>query len=151
MHLRDPAVAVGHDDVEPDHRGLGTRGEDLRRRRLPAEPRVVVVRVDLAVQPELEPGQLLPGRAQEPGDAVVPGDVGERVGVADVGGEQLGDAGLPRRRVGLVERRDVALGEGGEVGHPYLLGGVVRSAPSLLPPAPRRDDLRGNRIHLPRR
>lgn len=21
MHLRDPAVAVGHDDVEPDHRG----------------------------------------------------------------------------------------------------------------------------------
>ncbi|GAA1862152.1 hypothetical protein GCM10009772_42400 [Pseudonocardia alni subsp. carboxydivorans] len=99
MHLRDPAVAVGHDDVEPDHRRLGARREDLRRRRLPAEPRPVVVRVDLAVQPELEPGQLLPGRVQEPGDAVVPGDVGERVGVADVGGEQLGDAGLPRRRV----------------------------------------------------
>src|SRR6476619_8409076 len=49
-HVDQPAVGVALDHVEPLDQVLRTRGPEL-----PAEPRLVVVTVDRAVEPEAHP------------------------------------------------------------------------------------------------
>ena len=84
--LRDLAAGVEDRDVEPDHHGLAAA-----RAQVPAEPGLVVVRVDRAAEREHQARELVLHGADEPVDLRPPVGVGERVGIAAVGRPQRVD------------------------------------------------------------
>jgi hypothetical protein len=82
----DAAVGAGDDDVGAGHRRLGAL-----RTEVPRETRLVVVGVGRAGRPEHPAGEPGLDGGDEPVELFVAGDVGQRVGVADVVGEHLLD------------------------------------------------------------
>ena len=79
------------------------------RPQVPAEPGLVVVRVDRAAEREHQVRELLLHGADEPVDLLPPVGVGERVGVAAVGRPQRVDEPAAAPRVRLVPGGDVTL------------------------------------------
>ncbi len=71
MHAANLAAGVEDRDVEPDHQRLAAAG----RAEVPAEPGLVVVRVDRPAEPEHQPRELVLHGADEPVDLFPPGGV----------------------------------------------------------------------------
>jgi SAM-dependent methyltransferase len=119
-HAAQLAVGVGHGDVEPDNQWFGAR---LAQR--PAEPGLVVVRVDGTVEREREARELLLDRPDGGVDRVAALGDGERVDVRPVLRPQVGQRPPAGRAVPLVPRRDVPLSDVLEIRHgPTMAAGA---------------------------
>src|SRR4029077_8969893 len=114
QHGGQPAVAVGHGDVEPDDHGFHAVGAET-----PGEPGLAVVAVHRAEQGEAEAGELLLYGRDRGVDGLAPGHLAEWVGVARVRGPDLVDELAAQPRVGLVPAGDVPLDD---LVHGFLLG-----------------------------
>jgi DNA-binding HxlR family transcriptional regulator len=113
VDVAEPTVVGQDGDVKADRCGLG--GADGGQ--VPGEAGLAAVAVDRSGEAEQVPGEHRLGPGDHSGDLVMPGHVGQRVGVAAVLGPQFRDGLDAKPGVLFVPGREVPFGQGGEVGH----------------------------------